>query len=68
MAILTKLTFPFDYYAIYTYEGTNSTELKCEHVVWLTEVVSKQPSDTAGMIICDWLCRTPTYTHPIFTL
>ena len=38
IAVLTKLTPPFDYYAMCRYGSTNNTELKHEHTVWLTQV------------------------------
>ena len=38
IAVLTKLTPPFDYFAMCRYGSTNHTELKHEHIVWLTQV------------------------------
>ena len=40
MAVLTKLTPPFDYYAMCRYGSINNTELKREHIVWLTQVIA----------------------------
>ena len=41
IAVLTKLTPPFDYYALCRYGNTNHNhnELKHEHIVWLTQVI-----------------------------
>ena len=38
IAVLTKLTPPFDYYAMCRYGSTNHTELTYEHTIWLTQV------------------------------
>ena len=39
VAVITKLTPLFDYYALCRYGSTNHTELKHEHIVWLTQVI-----------------------------
>ena len=39
IAVLTKLTPPFDYYALCRYGSTNHTRLTYEHTVWLTQVM-----------------------------
>ena len=39
ITVLTKLTPPFDYYAMCRYGSTNHTELTYEHTVWLTQVM-----------------------------
>ena len=40
IAVLTKLTPPFDYYAMCRYGSTKHTELKHEHIVWITQVIA----------------------------
>ena len=39
IAVLTKLTPPFDYYALCRYGSIIHTELTYEHTVWLTQVI-----------------------------
>jgi len=39
IAVVTKLTPPFDYYALCRYGSVNHTKLKHEHIVWLTQVI-----------------------------
>ena len=40
IAVLTKLTPPFDYYAMCRYGSINHTELTHEHIVWITQVAN----------------------------
>jgi len=40
IAVVTKLTPPFDYFALCRYGSVNHTELKNEHIVWLAQVMA----------------------------
>ena len=40
IAVLTKLTSPFDYYAMCRYGSVNHTELTHKHTVWITQVIA----------------------------
>ena len=52
IAVLTKLTPPFDYYAMCRYGSTSHTELTCEHTIWLTQVMASYSLSSCSYHTC----------------